>query len=136
MLSVAVPVMLFAGATVVAQAVSPSRGQPLLPSLPSISEVSLPHGLAAEVYLQSSQAGVNQFHLIFTRSDRTSGATETSPRVVASRLGGSTMPLRLVRLSPGHYIAFTVFDTGTWRFTVVGVIDGRSRSFSIERVLS
>ncbi len=135
-LSVAIPVMLFAGATVVAQAVSPSRGQPLLPSLPSISEVSLPHGLAAEVYLQSLQAGVNQFHLIFTRSDGTSGATETSPRVLASRLGGSTMPLRLVRLSPGHFIAFTVFDAGTWRFSVVGVVDGRSQSFSIERVLS
>ena len=43
--SVAVPVVLFAGATVVAQAVSPSRGQPLLPSLPSISDVALPHGV-------------------------------------------------------------------------------------------
>ena len=50
-LSVAVPVVLFAGATVAAQAVSPSRGQPLLPSLPSISEVALPHGMSAEVYL-------------------------------------------------------------------------------------
>ena len=43
-LSVAVPVVIFAGATVAAQAVSPSRGQPLLPSLPSISDVTLPHG--------------------------------------------------------------------------------------------
>ena len=52
-------------------------------------------------YLQSSNAGVNQFHVIFTPSGG-SGATDT-PRVVASRRGGPTMPLRLVRLSPGHY---------------------------------
>ena len=76
-LSVAVPVVLFAGATVGAQAVSPSRGQPLLPSLPSISDVALPHGIGAEVYLQSSSAGVNQFHLIFTPSSTSTGALAT-----------------------------------------------------------
>jgi hypothetical protein len=130
-LSVAVPVVLFAGATVAAQAVSPARGQPLLPSLPSISEVALPHGTTAEVYLESSLAGVNQFHVIFTPS-----GTAGPPRVVASRRGGATMALRLERLGPGHYISYGVFDPGTWRFTGVTTIDGRPRSFSIERVLS
>ena len=78
-LSVALPVVIFAGATVAAQTVSPSRGQPLLPSLPSISEVSLPHGVAAEVYLQSSRAGVNQFHVIFTSSGAASPAARSVP---------------------------------------------------------
>jgi hypothetical protein len=41
-----------------------------------------------------------------------------------------------VKLSPGHYTAYGVFDAGTWRFTAVEVIDARSQSFSIERVLS
>jgi hypothetical protein len=134
-LSVAVPVVLFAGATVAAQAVSPSRGQPLLPNLPSISAVSLSHGVSAEVYLQSSRAGVNQFHLIFTPSSGSSGVS-TTPRVVATRPGGLSMTLRMVRLSPGHYSAYAVFDAGTWRFTAVEAIDGRPQSFSVERVLS
>ena len=131
-LSVAVPVVLFAGATVVGQAVSPSRGQPLLPSLPSISTVSLPHGLSAEVYLQSSQAGVNQFHVIFTPS---TGASAT-PRVLATRRGAAPMVLRMVKLDPGHYSAYAVFSPGTWRFVTVEVIHGRPQSFSFERVLS
>jgi heavy metal translocating P-type ATPase len=134
-LSVAVPVVLFAVATVAAQAVSPSRGQPLLPSLPSISEVALPHGVAAEVYLQSSQAGVNQFHLIFTPTTGASVASGT-PRVVATRPGEAAMPLRLVRVGPEHYIAYAVFDPGTWRFSARTVIRGRRQTFSIERVLS
>ncbi len=134
-LSVAVPVVLFAGATVAAQAVSPSRGQPLLPSLPSISEVSLSHGLSAETYLQSSRAGVNQFHLIFTGAGATSSTTGRSLHVVARR-GTTTMPLRLVKVSAGHYIAYAVFDAGTWRFTGVVTVDGRAQSFSVERVLS
>jgi len=134
-LSVAVPVVLFAGATVAAQAVSPSRGQPLLPSLPSISSVALSRGTAAEAYLQSSQAGVNQFHLIFSTSGGSSGVSGT-PRVVATRRGGTAMTLRMVKLSPQHYTAYAVFAAGTWRFTAVEVIDGRSQSFSIVRILS
>ncbi len=134
-LAVAVPVMLFAGATVAGQAVSPSRGQPLLPSLPSISEVSLTHGVGAEVYLQSSRAGVNQFHLIFTSSG-TPSDVRSAPHVVATRRGSPPMALRIVKLSPGHYTAVAVFDAGTWRFRAVEVIDGRPQSFSIERVLS
>jgi heavy metal translocating P-type ATPase len=134
-LSVAVPVVLFAGATVAAQTVSPSRGQSLLPSLPSITEVSLAHGVSAQVYLQSSRAGVNQLHLIYTGAGGSSGAS-ASPHIVATRRGGTTMPLRIVTLSPGHYTSYAVFDPGTWRFTVVEVIEGRSRSFSVERVLS
>ncbi len=64
--SVAVPMVVFAAVIVAAQVVSPSRGQPLIPSLPSITGVSLPHGLSAEAYLGSSRAGVDQFHLFFT----------------------------------------------------------------------
>jgi heavy metal translocating P-type ATPase len=134
-LSVAVPVVLFAGATVAGQAVSPSRGQPLLPSLPSISEVSLTHGVGAEVYLQSSRAGVNQFHLIFTSSG-TTAAPRRAPHVVATRRGSAPMVLRIVKLSAGHYTAYGVFAAGTWRFRAAEVIDGRTQSFSIERVLS
>jgi heavy metal translocating P-type ATPase len=135
-LAVAIPVVLFAGATVAAQAVSPSRGQSLLPSLPAISEVSLPHGVSAEVYLQSSRPGVNQFHLIFTSSHGAGGVIAISPLVLASRQGAHAEPLRLVRLSRGHYTSYSVFEAGRWHFTVVSTIAGRSRSFVVDRTLS
>jgi hypothetical protein len=91
--------------------------------------------VSAEVYLQSSQAGVNQFHLIFTPTGGSSVASGT-PRVVATRRGEVAMALRLVRVGPEHYIAYAVFDPGTWRFTARTVIHGRHQTFSIERVLS
>jgi heavy metal translocating P-type ATPase len=134
--SVAVPVVLFAGVIVAAQAVSPSRGEPLIPSLPSIAQVSLSHGVSAEAYLQSSHAGVNQFHLIFTTPGPSSGTAVTDPRVIAVAGRRATMTLRLARVSSDHYIAFPVLAPGTWHFTVGCVIDGRVRSFSLERVLT
>ena len=124
------PVVLFAGLTVTAQTFSPSRGQPLLPSLPSISEVALPHGTNAEVYLASLRAGVNQFHVIFTQSSGAPSPVGT-PRVVATRPGGAHRALRIVTLGRGHYVAYTVLDSGRWRFDVVMTIDGRSQRFSV-----
>jgi hypothetical protein len=131
--SVLVPVVLFGGGTAVSQVFSPSRGQPLLPRLYSISTVNLPHGDGAEVYLQSSQAGVNQFHLIFTGSP---GVRVGAPHAVAAKAGGSPTPLRLAALSPDHYIAYTVLGRGTWHFNVSVSVAGRLRSFSVARTLS
>jgi heavy metal translocating P-type ATPase len=131
--SVLVPVVLFGGGTAVSQVFSPSRGQPLLPRLYSISTVNLPHGDGAEVYLQSSQAGVNQFHLIFTGSP---GVRVGTPHAVAAKAGGSPTPLRLAALSPDHYIAYTVLGRGTWHFNVSVSVAGRLRSFSVARTLS
>ena len=115
---------------------APSRGQPLIPVLYSISTVPLPQGSAAEVYLATSKAGVNQFHLIFTEGAGATTGTIGAPRVVASRVGGTTMALRLVHYGPEHYISYAVFGTGTWRFHVSVDLDGRARSFVVSRVLS
>jgi cation-transporting ATPase V len=130
--SVLVPVVLFGGGTFISQIFSPSRGQPLLPRLYSISTVPLSHGDSAEVYLQSSRAGVNQFHLIFTGPDANVG----TPHAVASRTGGSRTRLRLAALSTEHYIAYPVLGPGTWHFEVSVSIGGRPRSFSVARSLS
>jgi heavy metal translocating P-type ATPase len=131
--SVLLPVVLFGGGTLVAQAFSPSRGQPLLPRLYSISTVSLPHGDAAEVYLASSKAGVNQFHLIFVGPPSVKVGT---PHAEAGRAGAASTPLRLAVLSPSHYTAYGVFGPGMWDFRVSVPIDGRSRTFTVTRVLS
>ena len=55
---VSIPVILFAGATVIGQVVSPAQGQSLLPSLPvPISNLALPDGGRAEVYLYPGHPG-------------------------------------------------------------------------------
>ena len=132
-LSVALPVFLFAGATVVGQAFSPARGQSLLPTFYNISEVTLPGGSVAEAYLDPGSAGVNAFHLIFL-SD---GAAEPvgSARLTASRDGAAAEPMRLVELSTGHYASYGVLTSGDWRFFVTADVGGRQVSFSIQRSL-
>jgi hypothetical protein len=130
-------VVLFAGGTAVTQVFSPSRGQPLLPPLYSISTVSLPGGVGAEVYLQSSNAGVNQFHLIFTPPSGRDTTGASDPRAVASPVRGASIPLRLVPYrGADHYVAYTVLTPGTWHFDVSVHLDGRARSFVVTRSLS
>jgi heavy metal translocating P-type ATPase len=133
-LAVAVPVLLFAGATVAGQAISPARGQALLPTLFDISDVSLPGGIAAEVYLDPGSAGVNAFHLIF---EKNGAPTEVvAPVLTASRDGGSAIQMHLVKLSTGHFAAYGVLDSGSWRFFVTADAGGRQVSFSIGRTLN
>ena len=51
-ISVLLPVVLFAALTGVSQLISPARGQSLLPELPTISTVALPRGDQAQFYLE------------------------------------------------------------------------------------
>ncbi len=132
-LAVLVPVVLFGGATAVAQAVSPSRGVSLLPSFYDITTVPLPHGLSAEVYLPTADAGVNTFHLIYQGPG---AASVPEPTVSATRAGGPAEVLRLERLSPGHYSAVVNLGPGRWTFTVRGPVDGAARRFAVVRQLS
>ena len=133
-LAVAVPVLLFAGATVAGQAISPARGQSLLPTLADISDVSLPGGIVAEAYLDPGSAGVNAFHLIFEKnggSTEVVGPPDSPPRVTAARRSRCD----LVKLSTGHFAAYGVLDSGSWRFFVTADVGGRQVSFSIGRTL-
>ena len=67
MVSVALPVVLFAGLTVVSQVVSPARGQSLLPDLPSITTRGpAQRRLGRDLPRPRGGSGVNQFHLIFS----------------------------------------------------------------------
>ena len=130
-LSVAVPMCLFASLTVAGEAVSPSRGQSLLPTLPSIVSVALPHGETAQAYLQTADAGVNEFHLLFVGP-----ATVGRPLVSAAHLPSAPTSLRMARLAADHYIGYTVLSSGTWRFDVVTTVDGKPDRFSIVRSVS
>jgi soluble P-type ATPase len=128
-LSVALPVVLFAGATVIGQAISPARGQPLLPTLPSIVEVTLPGGSVAQVYLNSSNAGVNAFHLVVDNDGNSVAATDV--HVTGFHAGSAPDAIRLALLSQGHYIGYTVLRPGAWRFAVTATVEGRHDAFSV-----
>jgi len=132
--SVLVPVVIFASLTVAAQAVSPARGEPLLPVVPNITTVALPGGDVAEAYLEPGSPGANQFHVVFGADGRQVPAT--SARVVASGPGVSGETLRQLRLAPGHFVDFVLLTAGPWRFDVVGRVGGRTVHFVVHRVVS
>ena len=134
--SVLVPIVAFASLTVAAEAWSPSRGQSLLPQLYDISTVNLPNGNTAEAYLPSLNAGVNQFHLVFSGPATRDGGGVPRPDVVASQRAGVNMPLRMVRYGSSHYTSYAVFAAGTWHFRVHAMLDGRPTTFTVTRVLS
>jgi heavy metal translocating P-type ATPase len=133
---VAIPVVLFAGATVIGQVVSPARGQSLLPSLPvPISNISLSGGDSAEVYLYPGHPGANQLHVILNGLT-TDQAASSSVRITAARPGGAAQELRELRVEPGHFVAYPTLGRGTWRFSMTARIGGRTASFGVTRALT
>ena len=130
---VALPVVLFAGSTVIGQVVSPARGQSLLPALPvPISNVALAGGGSAEVYLYPGHPGVNQLHVILDGLSVGQDAA-SSMRVTTSLAGGAPQLVRQLRLSPGHFVAYPTLGPGTWRFSMTASINGRTVPFSVTR---
>jgi len=129
-LSVALPVVLFAALTMAGQAVSPARGQPLLPRLPTISTVSLAGGGSAGVYLNPGVPGLNELHVFIY-----SAATGTV-QVTAASGGGPPRLLRQLRIAPNHYVDYVLLTDGAWTFHVSAQVGGRSESFDVKRVIS
>jgi heavy metal translocating P-type ATPase len=131
--SVLLPVLLFASFTVVSELVSPARGQSLLPELPSITTVALPHGGSVEMYLDPGTIGINQFHIIFSGSEK--DLASVKPLVVASVAGGAAQNLRQLRVAAGHYTDFVLLQPGLSNFHVVAKFGGTPVSFVFSRTL-
>ena len=132
--SVLLPIVLFAGLTVVSEVVSPARGQSLLPELPSITTIALPHGGSAEMYLDPGATGINQFHLIFSGSE--ADLATVTPLVVASIAGGAPQNLRQLRVGAGHFTDFVLLQPGRSTFHVTATFGGTPVSFDFSRTLS
>ncbi|MGO9856538.1 MAG: heavy metal translocating P-type ATPase [Acidimicrobiales bacterium] len=132
--SVLLPVILFASLTVISEAVSPARGQSLLPELPSITTVALPHGGSVEMYLDPGATGVNQFHIIFSGSE--ADLATVKPLVTVSVAGGSPQSFRQLRVAAGHYTDFVLLQPGRSTFHVVATFGGTPVSFDFSRTLS
>ena len=131
--SVLLPVVLFASLTVISEVVSPARGQSLLPELPSITTVALPHGGSVEMYLDPGTVGVNQFHIIFGGSE--ADLATVKPLVVARVAGGPPQNLRQLRVAAGHYTDFVLLPSGRSSFHVVARFGGTPVSFDFSRTL-
>ncbi|MGA2835343.1 MAG: cation-translocating P-type ATPase [Acidimicrobiales bacterium] len=126
--SVLLPVVLFAGLTVVSQVVSPARGESLLPELPSLTNTQLPDGGSLESYFDPGSAGVNQWHLIFYGTP--AQVASTHPRVVAGPVGTPPEALRQLTVGPGHFTEIVVLTPGRWRFQVTSRFGTRTVSLS------
>jgi soluble P-type ATPase len=131
--SVVLPVVLFASLTVISTVVSPARGQALLPELPSITSVALPHGSSVEMYLDPGTIGVNQFHVIFNGSK--ADLATVKPLVLARVAGGSPETLRQLRLAAGHYTDFVLLQAGRSTFHVVATFGSTPVSFDFSRTV-
>ena len=128
--AVALPVLLFAVATVGAQLVSPAKGQSLLPTLPDIVEVSLATGGQAEVYLSPGSPGPNELHLVLP------SVPTSAPVVTASVDGGAPQRLRGYALSPAHYVDVVILTPGSWHFSFTMRLDHRPVAFEVTRDVS
>jgi hypothetical protein len=132
-LSILLPVVLFAGLTVVSEAVSPARGQSLLPELPSITTVALPHGGSVEMYLDPGAVGINQFHIIF--SGPTADLATVKPSVTVRVAGGPVQNLRQLRVAAGHYTEFVLLQPGRSTFHVAATFGSTPVSIEFSRTL-
>jgi hypothetical protein len=130
---VALPVVLFAALTVVGQAVSPARGQSLLPEPPAISTTRLALGGSAEVYLNPGAPGLNELHVfIYPPNTRTTiGAVQ-----VTAALGDRPQLLRHLRIASNHYVSYALLTSGKWIFHVSARVGGRIESFDVKRTIS
>ncbi len=131
--SVVLPIVLFAALTGVSQLVSPARGQSLLPSLPSITTVGLPHGGSAEMYLDPGSLGANQFHVIIDGPP--ADLSTVHPTVTAGTAGAAPQFLRQIRVGPAHYSEIVYLTPGNWTFHVRTPYGRSSVSFSFTRTL-
>ncbi len=133
-LSVAVPVVVFAAATGIGQVVSPARGQSLLGTVVTPIRIAIGHGDEADVYFGSARAGVNQFHLVLVLSG--GQRVDGPPEVWASTPHTAPQLVRQLALSPEHYEGFVNLSPGSWTFRVRVALGGKQVSFRITRTFS
>ena len=132
-LSMALPVVLFAGLIVASEAVSPARGQSLLPELPTITTIGLGAQGSAQLYLNPSSPGLNELHLYIYPLP--SSAPIARVRVTQARPGATPQTVRSVRLASNHYVQYVLLSPGTWHFHITMRVAGHTKSFIIARAI-
>lgn len=126
--SIVLPLVLFASLTVVSEAISPDRGESLLPTIPTLTFIHLPYSGLAETYLEPSSPGQNEWHVLFLGEL----AQRASSRPVVTAQGGGGVPSTLspILVAPNHYSFAVNLTPGRWRFFLTSHFGGRVIHFS------
>jgi len=90
------------------------------PGQPTLYTIKLGNGLSLQTYLDSAKPGPNTVHFTFFRA---SGQEEpiTSASAKAITPAGANQPLKLIRLTSGHFAANLRLTPGRWTFSIDAV---------------
>ena len=93
------------------------------PGLPVLFTVKLRNGLSLQTYLDPAKPGPSTVHFTFFRA---SGEEEpiTSASAETITPGGADRPLKLIRLTSGHFAANLRLTPGRWTFSIDAVPAG------------
>jgi copper transport protein len=93
------------------------------PGLPVLYTIKLRNGLSLQTYLDPAKPGPSTVHFTFFRA---SGEEEpiTSASAETITPGGADRPLKLIRLTSGHFAANLGLTPGRWTFSIDAVPAG------------
>jgi copper transport protein len=93
------------------------------PGLPVLYTIKLRNGLSLQTYLDPAKPGPSTVHFTFFRA---SGEEEpiTSASAETITPGGADRPLKLIRLTSGHFAANLDLTPGRWTFSIDAVPAG------------
>jgi copper transport protein len=93
------------------------------PGQPDLYTIKLENGLSLQTYLDSAKPGPNTVHFTFFQA---SGQEEpiTSASATAITPAGADQPLKLIRLTSGHFAANLPLTAGRWTFRINAVPTG------------
>jgi len=117
-LSLMAPATVFGVAVLGSEALSPARGQSLLPSTgsPVVTTVALGGGMRLEAFTDPGRTGDNRLHLTFFDSAGAGLAIDALEVAVIDPGDRSTLPV--TRIGPDHFVARATLEAGVRTFRV------------------
>ena len=93
------------------------------PGLPVLYTIKLRNGLSLQTYLDPAKPGPSTVHFTFFRaSGKEEPITSASAKTITS--AGADQPLKLIRLTSGHFAANLRLNPGRWTFSIAAVPAG------------
>ena len=84
------------------------------PGLPDLYTITLPDGSSVQAYLDPATPGRAEVH--FTAFDSNGSELPLTSAEATATSPSGTRPLKLLRLSPGHFTANVRLTAGSWSF--------------------
>jgi copper transport protein len=90
---------------------------------PTLYTIELSNGRSLQTYLKQLGPGHTAVHFTFFQG-REREASITSAKATAITPGGADLPMKLIRLGQGHFVAYTPLTPGQWTFRIDGTTVG------------